>query len=156
MLIKLQDFKEGEIVPVQHTYDPRALDMEFVDLRYTRPLQLSGTVEKGLDTVTFKGHLSSQTELICGRCLKPLTSSVEKNFDLYYEIKGREVIDATDDIREILILDHSLSYVCNENCRGLCAYCGINLNETSCECASKQPASLSQLKDIWKKKDRSK
>lgn len=151
MLIKLHDYKEGEIIRVENTYNPKALDLEFVDLHYSKPLLMDGTVERTEDFLTFRGRLTSETELLCGRCLKPLVVPVDKDFELFYETRGKEFIDATDDIREILILDHSLAYVCSESCRGLCPTCGANLNETACHCDSEAKGSLAQLKDIWKK-----
>ncbi len=63
MLINLQDYKEGDIVHVENTYDAKALEIEFVDLHYRKPLQLEGTVEKGMDLVTFRGQIKSETEL---------------------------------------------------------------------------------------------
>lgn len=156
MLIKLQDLKEGEIVPVEHKYDPAELDIEFVDFHYTKPLELEGTVEKGPDTLTFRGHVESEIQILCGRCLAKTTSALDKDFEFYYEIKGKESIDATDDVRELLMLEHSLSYLCKETCKGLCAYCGVNLNETTCSCKPPKEDSsrkgLSKLKDLWEKR----
>lgn len=153
MLLKLQDYKEGDVVHVEHTYNPKALDVEFVDLHYSKPLTLEGEVEKGHDLLTFRGRLISETELICGRCLKRMNNPVDKDFELFYETKGLDVVDTTDDIREILILDHSLSYVCSEACRGLCPVCGANRNETACQCETPSGhESLARLKDIWEKK----
>ena len=156
MLIKLQDYKEGDIVRVQNTYDPTKLDLEFVDLHYCKPLTLEGTVERGHDLLTFRGQLNSETELLCGRCLKKIQAPVDKEFELFYETKGKEFVDTTEDIREILVLDHSLSFVCSENCQGLCPNCGTNLNEAKCRCESKDRESgLAQLKDIWNQKKES-
>ena len=50
MLIKLSDFKEGEITPVHRDYDPKKLDLEFVDMAYTESVQLKGSVEKSPET----------------------------------------------------------------------------------------------------------
>lgn len=152
MIIQLHDFKEGEIMEVHKTYNPRELDLDVVDLHYIKPLSMQGTVEKGPDVLTFRGHLSSQTQQICGRCLAKITSGIDKDFEFYYEIKGKETLDITDDLRETLILDHPLSFVCSETCRGLCPQCGVNLNESTCQCRNKDAGGLTQLKDIWNKK----
>lgn len=149
MEIILADFKEGVVVPVRRDYDPRALDLEFVDLKYTEPLHLEGTVEKGFDTLTFRGELESRVEQICGRCLKTISQDVEVPFTLYFDIKGKEVLETTDDLRELLILDHPLSFLCREDCRGLCPACGINRNEAPCACVQKEtsPRSFSALRN---------
>lgn len=153
MQIRLGDLKENEIVPVQGTYNPKELELEFVDLEYSRPLSLDGTLEKSHDTLRFMGVLTSDVVHTCGRCLKKIPGSLRRVFDLFYETHGKEIIETTDDLREILILDHPLSYLCQESCRGLCPKCGINLNEAKCSCklvSDEQP--LSHLKDIWNKK----
>lgn len=159
MKIRLADYKEGVAVAVRQEYDPKDLDLEFVDLRYSGPLELEGTVEKGADTVVFRGRLTSAIEHICGRCLQPTQDRIDEPFELYYEIKGEEVIETTDDLREALILDHPISFVCHENCKGLCAQCGANLNEVRCQCAPKPVAPSSafvQLKQLWEKKQEKK
>jgi uncharacterized protein len=43
-------------------------------------------------------------------------------------------VDITEPIRQVLILAVPLKPLCAETCRGLCASCGANLNETGCDC----------------------
>ena len=152
MKIRLADYKEGVEKAVREDYDPRALDLEFVDLKYSKPLALQGTVEKNLDSLTFRGTLENETEQICGRCLKTISRAVHKDFELFYETKGLEEVDTTDDLREVLIIDHPISFVCQENCHGLCLKCGANRNETQCGCVVEEPkisSSFADLKKIW-------
>lgn len=140
MLIKLSDFKEGEITPVHRDYDPKKLDLEFVDMAYTESVQLKGTVEKSPETLNFSGELKSQIEQTCGRCLKVIREDLHCPFEFFYETKDKDTIDTTDDLRETLILDHPLSFLCKEDCCGLCPQCGVNWNEKKCRCSSDKPA----------------
>ncbi|MBI3313064.1 MAG: DUF177 domain-containing protein [Candidatus Omnitrophica bacterium] len=137
MKIHLYDYKVGVPSAVSETYDPKKLDMEFVDLKYVQPLKMEGTIEKSLDTLTFRGLLQSEVEHICGRCLKSVKDTVNQPFEFFYEIKGLEDVETLPDIREALMLDHPISFICSKDCRGLCPNCGINLNESKCNCASK-------------------
>lgn len=153
MKIHLANFKEGIAVDVQENYNPKDLDLEFVDLKYTEPLNLRGTVEKSIDTLTFRGSLRSKVEHLCGRCLQKIPDLVDREFELFYEIKGKEEIETTDDLREILILDHPITFICRKNCKGLCPECGANLNEETCHCSSQMKNHpFEQLKKIWKEK----
>ena len=155
MILRLVDYKEGVEAAVRQSYDPKDLDLEFVDLKYSRPLAMEGTVEKGPDTLLFRGRLQSEIEHICGRCLKSVANAFDLPFDLYYEIEGKESVDTTDDLREVLILDHPIIFVCKENCKGLCPQCGASFNEVNCRCAPKPlPArgAFVQLKQLWEKK----
>ena len=137
MKLVIADFKEGIPAEVSKDYDAQELDMEFVDLHYLGPLQLKGVVEKGIDTLSFRGRLASRVERICGRCLKKIEESLERSFEFYYETKDKGEIETLDDLREVMLLDHPLTYVCKESCRGLCPHCGKNRNESPCQCEIK-------------------
>ena len=159
MKLRLADYKEGVEVAVSQEYNPHELDLEFIDLKYSGPLALAGTVEKGSETLVFRGRLKSVIEHICGRCLKRIQNRVDQPFELYYEIKGKEFVDTIDDLREVLILDHPISFVCQDNCRGLCPHCGVNLNDGSCRCEPKPVVARGafvQLKQLWEQKQEKK
>lgn len=152
MRIHLSDYQEGAVVDVEAVYDPKQLDLEFVDLHYTGDLKLKGQIQKEKDTLTFRGCMAGRIEQVCGRCLKRIVGKISKDFTLYYEIKGQEIIDTTDDLRETLILDHPVTFLCSETCRGLCPVCGADFNETTCRCKeSPRPGSLTSLKEVWDK-----
>jgi uncharacterized protein len=159
MKIGISRYKEGTITRVQQDYDPKALDLEYVDLKYVKPLVMNGTIEMGHDTVTFSGNLRSEVIHVCGRCLKEVPESLEIPFRLYYETKDRVEIDTTDDLRETALMIHSMNYLCKSECRGLCQQCGADLNEGSCRC--QQPPSpgfekLARFRRIKKEDDHAK
>lgn len=156
MKLVLRDYPEDTPIDVTQDYDPKALDLEFVDLKYKSALQLSGQVLKASESLHFWGVLSAKVERICGRCVAAVKDKVSEPFDLYYEIKGLEEIETVDDLREALIVDHPVQFVCKESCKGLCAQCGANLNEKACKCKAQDYISepLSRLGDLWKKKSK--
>lgn len=136
MKIAVARLREGHPEKVHQTYDPKALDLEFVDLRYAAGLVLDGSVEKTMNVLTFRGKMTSRVLHICGRCLKEVGEEIDRPFELVYDVKGREEVDTLDDLREILILDHPIRYLCDEDCRGLCPQCGADLNEGPCSCGA--------------------
>ncbi len=153
MKINLLSFLEGQVREVEHTLDPAQLDISFIDFKYVEPIQLTGTLEKTTDVLTFRGILTSILEQMCGRCLEIKRTKIEKSFDLFYDIKNLVEIETIDDLREILIIDHPLSYVCSDQCRGLCAQCGENLNHSACKCSlTNRPETLSSWQLAWKKR----
>lgn len=150
MKIHIPHFKEGVLTPVSHQYDPKQLDVEFVDLKYSAPLCLEGTVEKGRDTLAFRGRLTSTVVQTCGRCLITVKKPIDQSFELFYEIKGVEDLETTDDLRELLIIDHPIQFLCRPDCRGLCPSCGVNFNESKCGCDGGQSSRpFLALKKIW-------
>ncbi len=137
MKLHVADFKEGVPRKVSHKYDPQQLDLEFADLKYASHLRMEGVVERNPQTLIFRGHLATEVEHLCGRCLALVKASINKPFELYYETEGKDDIETTDDLRELLLLEHPISYICRDDCKGLCPVCGANWNETTCDCQSK-------------------
>lgn len=69
--------------------------------------------------------------------------------DVDQELFDGKTIDLDPIIREQVLLALPMSAVCREDCQGLCAQCGQNLNEKKCGCALKVvDPRLAVLKDI--------
>ncbi len=90
-------------------------------------------------------------EVLCDRCLAPTKYAIPLDFHaeiledavmddpepgeqtpLWLSKKGW--VDISARVREEMILKLPLKLICDEACRGLCAKCGQNLNEGSCDC----------------------
>lgn len=134
MKISLAFLQDGVPKEVHEEYNPKALDLEFVDLAYLENVVLDATLEKTGDTLTFRGQLKSKVEHVCARCLKQVAEPVEHPFEVVYEIAGKREVDTLDDLREMLILDHPIRFLCREDCLGLCPQCGADLNNKTCSC----------------------
>ncbi len=153
MKINVASLLEGQILPVEKSFDPKSLDVSFIDYQFTSPIELKGAVEKIDKLVTVRGTLTSHLEQTCGRCLEVSKKNTSKSFELYYEVSEQVEIDTLDDLREILIMDHPLTYVCSDQCKGLCPQCGTNWNQNSCKCSlTNRPESLSSWQLTLKKK----
>lgn len=57
--------------------------------------------------------------------------------DADQEVFNGKTIDLDPIVREQVLLALPLSVVCQDDCRGLCAVCGQNLNEKECGCERK-------------------
>ena len=137
MILKVGLFKEGTIERFETAYDPEKLDLNFVDFHHLENVMLKGLAEQIKQTVTFRGTLSSRIEQICGRCLEHIERELSAPFELSYGISGEEMIDTTDDLRDILLLEHPDRFLCDADCRGICTHCGENLNRERCHCEKK-------------------
>lgn len=134
MILEISHIKEGTAIPVETSYDPHALDLEFVDWHYLTQIGLSAVAERVANTVTFRGDLRSQVEQVCARCLERVPKDVIAPFDLSYDVHHLETVDMTGDLRDILLLDHPERFLCCEDCKGICLGCGVNLNRNACQC----------------------
>ena len=157
MILKVIHYKEGIPEQLETAYDPKELDLDFVDLHYIQKVELKGTAERIRQTVTFQGMLNSRIEQVCARCLDKIQNKVNAPFDLSYDIQGRETVDTTDDLRDILILGHPERFLCRTDCKGICACCGANLNRDACRCKKGIHVEVApvfeQLKLKFKKED---
>jgi uncharacterized protein len=101
------------------------------------------------------GAFHSAVLLICSRCLEPFEFRADDRFHLYcgtavqgppeeehgladdeldvtYLEQGR--INTDHLLRENILLSLPVQPLCREDCRGLCARCGANLNQGACNC----------------------
>lgn len=101
-------------------------------------------------------HGQASLELTCGRCLASFTYvarfeieemyrpsidvitglPLEKDPEVedYLWIDHNHILDLNESIRQSIIVSIPIAPVCDESCKGLCPYCGKNLNEGSCSC----------------------
>jgi len=82
------------------------------------------------------GSLSASLELRCRRCDCAFPGALEQRAYHYdQELDPMpESVDLTEDLREAILLAFPSYPICRETCRGLCAQCGVNLNEETCDC----------------------
>lgn len=99
-------------------------------------IRLEAVMEGVLVTGTARAPLSGE----CSRCLDPLTSEIEVDFqELFFytaEDAGEddlllhgELLDLEPIFRDAVVLALPLSPVCGDDCPGLCAECGAKLAE---------------------------
>ena len=130
----LADLEEGIAVPVEGSYDAKAIEVEFPDMLYTGPVLLAGEAEKSGGMLRLQGTLTTTVKRICGKCLKEKNEKLSFDIDWIFDLSGKDVIDPLENVRELLIVEHPLVHLCKASCRGLCPQCGIDLNEGSCNC----------------------
>ncbi|HSV85104.1 MAG TPA: DUF177 domain-containing protein [Levilinea sp.] len=102
-------------------------------------LHLSRTPQGLLAQGDFLAHLS----LECVRCLTSFDQTLHTTFSELFAFDARSAdetglvipedgnIDLEPIVYEYLLLELPMSAICREDCKGLCAYCGTNLNEIS-------------------------
>jgi len=141
--------KDGVPSEVQGIYEPQKLNLDTVDLKFEDKLYLDGTVLKEQAAVTFSGELKSTIRRICGRCLSERDEQLTLPFQFFYDATDDDDIDALDDIRETVLLDQPMTFLCKPDCLGLCPVCGANRNDKVCRCdGSSQGQPFSALKQI--------
>ncbi len=105
--------------------------------------------------IRLRGHFSGNFELPCARCVEPVATALEGDFDLIFRPAGADLeapersITAVeteigyyqkdsllleDVLREQVLLSLPVRILCKPDCKGLCPRCGANRNSQSCTC----------------------
>jgi uncharacterized protein len=96
------------------------------------------------------GVIKATTKYECVRCLcnnlKDVTLPIklwlsakeiltgDDDQEMVHFPKNIDHIEISDTIADIIRLAEPMHPNCNDNCKGLCPKCGINLNQSSCDC----------------------
>ena len=148
-------FRE-EIAPGAIDYAP--------DTRQVGPLPVHGRADllvehrgpqETVEDIRVRASYAGSFEVLCARCVEPVAVPLEGEFDLlfrpetadaeageraitedeteigYYEKSGLLLEDV---VREQVLLTLPGRTLCGDECKGLCAHCGQNLNSGACEC----------------------
>jgi uncharacterized protein len=155
----------------ERTYLPEQVGVE-QDLRVVAPVSLAFEIFKEDRRFRLAGRVQTVLGLTCSRCLEPFATPIDAPFDLRYQphtenagegereiaeddlttaFYEHEEIDLAQLMREQFYLSLPMKPLCRDDCRGLCAACGTNLNREVCACTSgwEDPrlAALRELRD---------
>ena len=151
MLIALEPLKKipGETLHYELSADAEKLELTDDDVSTLEPLTVSFTAVYRDGKYFLTGSLRTRVALTCSRCLKPFTFSLVGETDDEIPAEDQKELDLTELVREMYYTSLPLKPLCDEDCRGLCADCGGNLNEKQCDChVYKMDHRLSVLKKL--------
>ncbi len=140
--------------PIDMAQTASANDSLFEDLGFqlSQDVRLSGRLmEAGGGRYFWHGRLETQVVCSCRRCLASVSVDVSQPLEVLftedesaddpavYVIPPKAMeIDPGVAVREELILSVPDYVLCSDDCRGICAACGTDLNSGSCRC-EKEP-----------------
>ncbi|HET9772204.1 MAG TPA: DUF177 domain-containing protein [Acidimicrobiia bacterium] len=110
-----------------------------------QPLTIDLRLESLSAAIVASGRVRGRWRSVCSRCLAPL----EADFDLRlrevfeedpiedetYPLQHEE-IDLEQPLRDNVVPELPTIPVCADDCQGLCPTCGVNRNESDCDCGS--------------------
>ena len=145
--------QSGEAVDYSFKYN---LEDCYTDFPEGGILELQVSVTASGSNLVVSGALKASVEMNCARCLQKFEHKFETSFtesfslvepiendysreDLSAETANRLIVRGDylyldEYIRQLIILAQDYSPLCKQECRGLCAGCGIDLNEAACNC----------------------
>ena len=102
-----------------------------------------------------QGTLQADLVLTCDRCLGPASHPVRGSFTVWVVSAHRpdlqanaesvlvvpltqQEVDLSRPVAETIYVERPQKLLCQENCKGLCPKCGVDLNSISCGCVSEE------------------
>ncbi len=169
------DAAELELGQVLHAAFSEVVDSRSDDVTFDAAVVGDLEVHRTARTMHLRGRLQTTAPLTCGRCLTAfrtdLAAVVNEEFligeppatgpgpveagDVVGALGPDLVLDVTEVVRQHLLLALPMVPVCFPGCRGLCPWCGTNLNERDCghaaaDVVDPRLAPLRMLKDLGK------
>ncbi|HOQ36395.1 MAG TPA: DUF177 domain-containing protein [Acetivibrio sp.] len=132
------------------------------DFIVDRPVSFKGRLVNAGGVIKLDGHLVAEYRTNCSRCLKDIESivriDIQEDFieedsnktDEQYTYQGKYV-ELDKVIKDNIILNLPVRQICDDECKGFCPKCGVNLNKGKCECSDDETdPRMSILKDFFK------
>ena len=127
-----------------------------------RPVEVEGRVVNHAGALTLEGTARSRLELACDRCGQPFFRDKTVSLNTLLSPDGEEgedgeliplengQLDLDEAAATAFVLGMDTKNLCSDDCKGLCAKCGANLNREPCRCRPEvdpRLAALAQLLD---------
>ena len=135
--------KPGTFIEFSESLDMTGLEFPF-GRPFVSPIMVEGRVENKAGSVLLSAAAEAELTLLCDRCasifVKPfrvhaetlLCEDPEEATDAV-PIVGHTV-DTQEAILPFIVLAIEQKHLCREDCKGLCPYCGCDLNKQTCDC----------------------
>lgn len=121
-------------------YVPKEGLLSFPDAEIIAPVKVEGTVTlTGKHSAYFDGEICFTVKGNCTRCLsetvKTFVAEISEEFDAEdeysYPVKN-DTVDLSTVVEDKIIMTAPVTFLCKEDCKGICFVCGKNLNEGDC------------------------
>lgn len=144
----------GASLEMKITVRPEEIALSDQEYEFAEPVEFEGTVKNlGDGILVLQGVAGTKWKSQCARCLKEVSSELEAKVDATFKSlyhRDQETEDVADPeeeytysgfsiqidrpLRDSLILALPSKVICSEDCKGICGWCGQNLNEKECGC----------------------
>ena len=145
MLLDLRTLKRSgkEITEFHFEYSPSSnLAESLPECEIVFPISVTGSITlTGEHSAYLSGEIVFTLKGECSRCLSQAETVITVDFDEavsedsedgYPVINDR--VDLTPIVDDAVLINMPLQLLCKEDCKGICAGCGANLNNEDCKC----------------------
>jgi uncharacterized protein len=143
--------RPGEFRDIHVSEPLDGVSVSLARLNAAQPVRAELRAESVVEGILVTGRVEGQIVAICARCLTELPARVDLQVcELYtapgnefpeqeeaYEVEGTD-IDLEQMLRDSMTLALPLHPVCSQDCKGICAKCGADLNGGPCDCTDEE------------------
>ncbi len=120
-----------------------------VDTHLSSNINFDLQITKVLKEISVQGNIWFAIESPCARCLNAVDLIIspdvklilspeyithEDDEDIDYETYRGDEFDLGGYLRELVAMSLPIKILCDDECKGLCPTCGVNLNLDECSC----------------------
>ena len=154
----------GSVVPFENDLDLSQMDFGG-SAPLTEPVRAVGQVRNTAGVLVMTGELTTRLHGNCDRCTKPVerdlaialeavlvTELENEDYDdpWTFELNGDQA-DLDEILTTAVVLNMDSKLLCDEDCKGLCAKCGADLNAGPCGCKPDLDPRLAVLQQLLNK-----
>lgn len=156
----------GAFLPKSTTYQGESIE-------FKEPFSIEGNVTCGNEGILIvQATVKGEAILQCGSCMELYSHPVDISFTAEFRTSSGDdpdiylytghCIDLEDAIMDNFFLELPTLRRCSEDCKGLCPYCGANLNNKQCTCEEEKnqeqedviDSRLAVLKEFFSARDK--
>ena len=124
-------------------YIPQSDIVLIPDARIDKLVKVKGSLELHNEDVYVDGTVKCTIVGKCARCLEDAIYDFNSDFSVKYVLSDAQeddylyrsgVVDLKEAVNDVLLLNMASTIYCKEDCKGLCHFCGVNLNKSKCNC----------------------
>ncbi len=168
-------FSQISTTPQRYCLDSLGIETEKESFGLQGTVSLSCSLKKKSATrILLQATMRATLLLSCDRCLQVYPNKVDSNFRLICEVNISEhwklkdidlsacdldivqlvepVVDLEEIVRQQLYLSLPQRQLCNENCKGICPECGVDMNIDPCHCRGDRQTSPFAVLGVLQKK----
>ena len=126
-------------------YQPETEVLDIPNAVILGGVNINGTVTlTGEHSAFLEGEVAFVVKAECTRCLKEtekefvleFSESVGNNDEEGYPVKN-DTVDLSKIVDDLVMMNCPVSFLCSDDCKGICPDCGVNLNDGECKCKNK-------------------
>lgn len=173
MELDLGSFLDGskDVLELQGQLEYEDLKLSSRDVKIVEPIEYKGQIFKVSGGIQINIDINYTYTEKCNRCLETATGEIKTNLYgkllqgnksleneadedddeeiLYYE---NGILRLDEYILEQVIISLPIKTLCDDDCKGLCQKCGVDLNKEDCDCVHEDiDPRLEKLKDFFSK-----